>query len=162
MKHYNRHPGVLTALIIINTVIFILLSLLHVYWASGGELWYDAVLPTSSNGLHRLTPDTKSGWLIAAGLLFLAFITIGNQGFFNRYVSIKYFRYGALLIALIFLLRVIGDFKFIGIFKRVKGTKFAVDDTQVFSPLCLFIALLSLLIFIFNRDSCDRIVRKKV
>ena len=46
--------------VIINTVIFILLSILHFYWASGGKLWYNDVLPTSSNGLHKLNPSTRS------------------------------------------------------------------------------------------------------
>ena len=136
----------------VNTVIFIVLSLLHFYWAFGGKLWYDAVLPASSNGLHKLNPGIAAGLIIAFGLLFLALITAGNGGVLDKYVKRTYFRYGTLLIAIVFLCRAIGDFRFIGFFKTIKWTKFGINDTQIFSPLCLFISLLSLLIFVFNRS----------
>jgi hypothetical protein len=152
MKNYAFKQSILIIPVIINTVIFILLSILHFYWAFGGKLWYDDVLPTSSNGLHKMNPSTTAGLIIAFGLLFLALITVGNQGLLDRYIKKTYFRYGTLTIAIIFLLRAIGDFRFIGFFKTVKWTRFGINDTQIFSPLCLFISLLSLLIFIFNRN----------
>lgn len=148
--------------VIINTVIFILLSILHFYWAFGGKVWYDDVLPTSSNGLNKLNPSTTASLIIAFGLLFLALVMIGNQGFFDRYIKRKYFRYGALAIGVLFLLRAIGDFRFIGFFKTVKSTRFGINDTQFFSPLCLFIALLSILIFICNSNSNNIIETTKV
>ena len=138
--------------VVINTVIFILLSSIHFYWAFGGKLWYDDVLPTSSNGLHKLTPSMAASLMIALGLLFLALITLGNQGLFDKYISRKYFRYGILIITMLFLLRAIGDFRFIGFFKTVKRTRFGINDTQIFSPLCLFISVVSLLIFVTNRN----------
>ncbi len=152
MNNYPFKPSILIIPVIINTVIFILLSILHFYWAFGGKLWYDDVLPTNSKGLNRMNPGTTATLIVAFGLLFLALITAGNQGLFNRYFKRKYFRYGALTIAIIFLLRAIGDFKFIGFFKIVKWTRFGINDTQIFSPMCLFISLLSVLIFIFKRN----------
>jgi hypothetical protein len=151
MDNYAFKPRMLTVLVIINTVIFLLLSILHFYWAFGGKLWYDAVLPTSSNGLHRMNPGTGATIIVAFGLLILALITTGSQGSFDKYITRNYFRYGTLIIAIIFLSRAIGDFRFIGVFKTVKSTRFAVNDTQFFSPLCLFISFVSLLIFIFGR-----------
>lgn len=133
--------------VIINTVIFTLLSILHFYWACGGTLWIYDVLPTSTNGLHRMNPTTSATLIVAFGLLSLALITVGNLGLFNNIKS-TYFRYGPLIIALIFFLRAVGDFKFIGFFKKVKATRFAINDTQIFSPLCLFVAFMSILIFI--------------
>ena len=153
MKNYAFKRSILIIPVIINTVIFTFLSILHFYWAFGGKLWYEDVLPTSSNGLQKLNPSTTVRLIIAFGLLFLALITVGNQGLFDRYIKRTYFRYGALTIAIIFLLRAIGDFRFIGFFKTVKWTRFGINDTQIFSPLCLFIALLSILIFIFKRNS---------
>jgi hypothetical protein len=49
-------------------------------------------------------------------------------------------------IPIVFMLRAIGDFKYIGFFKQVKGTGFASLDTLFFSPLCLFIALAGFLL----------------
>ncbi len=155
MKNYSIKRSLFILPVIINTAIFILLSILHFYWACGGKRWYDDVLPTSSNGLHKMQPGTGAGLVVAFGLLLLALITAGNHGLFDTYIRRKYFRYGALIIAIIFLLRAIGDFKFIGFFKKVRLTRFGINDTQFFSPLCLFIALCSVLIFIFYRYNYD-------
>jgi hypothetical protein len=40
-----------------------------------------------------------------------------------------------------FLLRAVGEFRLVGLFKRIRGTAFARWDTWLFSPLCLLIAL---------------------
>lgn len=152
MKNDAFKRSTLMIVVLVNTVIFLSLSILHFYWAFGGKVWYDEVLPTSSNGLNRLNPGRTAGLMVATGLLLLAATTFGNGGFFNRYIKRTYFRYGALMIAVIFSLRAIGDFKFIGFFKTVRQTRFGVNDTQLFSPLCLLIALLSILIFILTNN----------
>ena len=142
MKDYTFKRSVLIISVIINSFIFLILSTLHFYWALGGRLWYDDVLPTSSNGLHKMNPSATSAIIIAFVLLFLALITAGSQGFFDRYIKRSYFRYGTLIIAIIFFLRAVGDFRFIGFFKTVKNTRFGINDSQIFSPLCLCIAFL--------------------
>ncbi len=144
--------GILNTAVIINTVIFISLSVLHLYWGFGGTFWYDDVLPTNSSGYQQLNPSTSATLIIAFGLLLFAAITITNHRLFNRYKQKTFFRYGTLAIAIIFLIRAIGDFKFIGFFKTIKFTRFGVNDTQIFSPLCLFISLLSIIIFLFSRN----------
>ncbi|KRE83053.1 hypothetical protein ASG89_13045 [Paenibacillus sp. Soil766] len=42
-------------------------------------------------------------------------------------------------------LRAIGDFKYLGFFKKVKHTSFSYYDTRFYSPLCLFLAISFLL-----------------
>ena len=152
MKNNGSKQRILIIPVLINTVIFILLSILHFYWAFGGKLWYEDVLPTSSNGLHKLNPSRTATLIIAFGMLFFALLTVGSQGWFDRYIKRRYFRYGTLIIAIIFFLRAMGDFRFIGFFKTVKETRFAINDTQIFSPLCLLIGSLSLFIVILNRN----------
>ncbi|WP_367946795.1 DUF3995 domain-containing protein [Leptospira santarosai] len=49
------------------------------------------------------------------------------------------------LLSAMFLFRAIGDFRLVGFFKKIRGTKFAKNDTAFFSPLCL---LLSILLFV--------------
>jgi hypothetical protein len=39
------------------------------------------------------------------------------------------------------LARTVGDFKYVGLFKRVRGTPFARLDTLLYSPLCLLLSL---------------------
>lgn len=54
--------------------------------------------------------------------------------------------YGLYVVASIFLIRAIGDFNYVGFFKKVKATEFAINDTKYFSPLCLFLGVVGLLI----------------
>jgi Protein of unknown function (DUF3995) len=49
-------------------------------------------------------------------------------------------------IAAIFLLRAIGDFRYVGFFKKERGSKFAKMDTKFYSPLCLLIGGLALVL----------------
>src|SRR5205085_7720226 len=35
------------------------------------------------------------------------------------------------------LARAVGEFRYVGFFKRVRGSRFATSDTLVYSPLCL-------------------------
>jgi hypothetical protein len=152
MKISNNKARLLTALIATNTIIFLILSLIHFYWAFGGRLWYNEVLPTNSTGSKRMEPGLTTGFIIAFGLLLLAFITIGNQGLLDKYINRKYLRYGTLVISVIFFIRAIGDFKFFGFFKTIKETSFASNDTVFFSPLCVFTALISLFIFAMKKN----------
>jgi len=46
----------------------------------------------------------------------------------------------------IFLLRALGDFRYVGFFKKVKTTPFAKADTKFFSPLCLMLGLFGIAI----------------
>ena len=43
--------------------------------------------------------------------------------------------------ALLLLLRAIGDFHLVGFFKTVRGSRFAWLDSSLYSPLCLALAL---------------------
>jgi hypothetical protein len=44
-------------------------------------------------------------------------------------------------LALGLLARAVGEFKYVGFFKRVHGTKFARLDTLLYSPLCLILSV---------------------
>ena len=43
-------------------------------------------------------------------------------------------------LALGLLARAVGEFRYVGFFKRVRGSRFARMDTLVYSPLCLLLA----------------------
>lgn len=55
-------------------------------------------------------------------------------------------KYGLGIIAAIFLIRAIGEFKYVGFFKKVKHTKFWQSDTRYYSPLCLGIGVLTIIL----------------
>jgi hypothetical protein len=44
-------------------------------------------------------------------------------------------------LALVLLLRAVGDFRLVGFFKRIRGSRFAYLDTAIYSPLCLMLAI---------------------
>jgi hypothetical protein len=48
-------------------------------------------------------------------------------------------------------LRAIGDFNYVGFFKKIKHTKFGKNDTKYFSPLCLTIGVLTIILELINK-----------
>ncbi len=54
--------------------------------------------------------------------------------------------YAGWAISAIFILRAIGDFKYVGFFKSVTGTEFASLDTMFYSPLCLGLGIIAILL----------------
>ncbi|WP_316802112.1 DUF3995 domain-containing protein [Pedobacter nototheniae] len=139
-----------SVLIYINTIIFLFLSALHFYWAFGGKWVAEKVIPTSPAGKHMLNPGKSSTLVVALGLLLFAFIIyFRNHSLFFSIPS-RYLNVGALFIAGIFLLRAMGDFKYVGFFKKVNNTAFAKNDSKIYSPLCLYLSLSCLIIVILR------------
>lgn len=128
----------------INAVIFLFLSFLHIYWAFGGTWALENALPVSSSGEKAMQPSKTGTFIVAIGLAIFAFITLANTGIVGSFIPLKYIHIATYFIAAIFSLRAIGDFKYIGMMKSVKGTGFAKEDTRTYIPLCLLISLFSL------------------
>jgi hypothetical protein len=119
--------------------VFVLLSGLHVYWACGGILGASGSVPESDN--RPLFKPSRVATLLVAFLLMLAALILfirSGIGPLSSLLSLS--RHGAWALALVFTGRAVGDFRWIGFFKRVRNTRFARLDTQVYSPLCLLIA----------------------
>ena len=133
-------------LILINTVVFLLLALLHIYWAMGGKKHLDDAIPVDSTEKIVINPSRAATLFVALILLLLAVITLENIGFFDEVINRKYIHDATLFVGIIFIIRVIGDFKFVGITKCIKGTKFAVKDSQVYIPLCLMLGVSNIII----------------
>ena len=114
------------------------LGLLHVYWALGGRAGESTAVP-ELNGQRAFVPSRGGTLVVAAALLFAAMVTaiagrlIGVGGFGGV------FRILAFGLSATFIARAVGDFRWVGFFKRVRGTRFALLDTAVFSPLCLLV-----------------------
>jgi Protein of unknown function (DUF3995) len=137
----------LYSLSIINALIFTAIAALHIYWATGGRKWADAVLPvTAGEGKKLFIPGKLMTAAVAVGLLFFAFISVGAFSLFGSFLPDRFFRYGNAVVGVIFLLRAIGDFKYAGFFKKIKNTVFAKNDTKYFTPLCIGISLIAFLI----------------
>jgi hypothetical protein len=135
-----RGLGVLTA------GVFVTLALLHVYWAAGGVWGHAATVPTraptgaAANGARLFNPSRAGTLAVAAGLLLAALVVLGRLGLRAAPLPGWVFVWGCWVLALLFLSRAVGEFRYVGLFKRVRGTEFAGWDTWLFTPLCLFIA----------------------
>ena len=135
----------------ISTLLFLTASCFHVYWAFGGKWVSEAVLtPPPTDGTLVLKPNQTPTLIIAAMLLLFAFVSSGNWGLYRSWFSDEYVKMGNWVFFLLFSWRAMGDFKLIGFTKRIKGTAFAEMDTRILSPLCLLIAVISLLTAYLN------------
>jgi hypothetical protein len=120
--------------------ILLALGSVHVYWALGGRSGSAAAVPEVS-GRPAFQPS-RPGTLAVAIALFVAAALIATAGrllvdpFAAPIVRVLTFCLGA-----VFLARSVGDFRLVGFFKRVQGSRFARLDTLVYAPLCLLLGL---------------------
>ena len=132
---------------IILFLIFLFISSIHIYWAFGGNWGSDAVLPTKDdNNTKVLNPSILPRLIVAFGLLGFGLHILIISGLIAFDIPQWLSNYGLWIIASIFTLRAIGDFKYVGFFKKIKLTKFGENDTKYFSPLCLTIGILTLIL----------------
>lgn len=135
----------MTIISIILLLIFTVLSGFHFYWFFGGTWGLDKVVPTKSPEASSLAIPKSATLVVALVLGSFGLIYLIKSGIIA--VSLpNWVTYGYWLIPIIFILRAIGDFKYVGFFKKVKNTEFAKADSKIFAPLCLFIGILGILI----------------
>jgi hypothetical protein len=138
-----------TIIAIILILIFLFLSGIHIYWGFGGKLLSDAVLPTKDDNVKVMMPGIIPTFIVALGLLgfaFVVFVKIVELDFKIPYWFDIVHKYGLWVIAIIFILRAVGEFNYVGFFKKYKQTKFGQNDTKYYSPLCLTIGILSIIL----------------
>ncbi len=134
-----------TALALINALIFTLLGGLHFYWMLGGKWGLDQVLPTRlGGGERRLNPGPVACIVVALGLLGFALYNVGLGLGFSLGLPFGAEKWGIWVLAGIFLLRAVGDFRYVGFFKKIKDTPFGKMDTRWYAPLCLYLGVSSL------------------
>ena len=129
---------------------FVVLALWHFYMALvpvAGEL---AAVP-SVEGKALFLPSRRATVVVGVVLLLFAGLIAATDGLVS--VSIPHVALSWLSFALAagLLARAVGEFKYVGFFKRVRGTKFATLDTLVYSPLCLLLAAGVALVALHNR-----------
>jgi len=129
--------GSMQTIAIFVAVAFAGLAMLHIYWALGGKLDIKKVIPVV-NGDPVFTPGVLGTFAVAVALVCFAAVAMAI-GFpdvmsadYKPYLKFPGFAIGAVLI-----IRAIGDFRYVGFFKRVRGSHFATYDSWIFSPFCL-------------------------
>ena len=138
----------LTIISIILFFTFLSLSLIHIYWGFGGRWASDAVFPTKDDEIPSIMPGKIPTFIVAIGLFCSGLLYLIECGMITILLPSWLDNYGLWIIASIFIVRSIGDFRFVGFFKKVKHTKFGLKDTKYYSPLCFMIGILTLIILI--------------
>ncbi|MEW9699426.1 DUF3995 domain-containing protein [Paenibacillus sp. SI8] len=132
----------MTGLIGLSALLLAGIGGIHVYWAFGGRWGGSVAIPTGEAQKAVFRPG-KTATLVVAGLLFVAALLLMLQGgLFAFPHAERMVRWGCWICAAVFGLRVIGDFKYVGLFKRVRGSRFATYDLFVFTPLCLWLCFI--------------------
>lgn len=122
----------------ITIVTLVITGIFHFYWALGGEVGLDRAIPTK-DGKALLNPGKFL--TITVGFILLGFAGIAYVLNFKNLHLIPYSEqvvYAGWFLPLIFAIRCIGDFNTVGLFKKIKSTKFAEFDSKYFIPLTLF------------------------
>jgi len=131
---------------IILIVLFVLLSLLHFYWFLGGKKGLEKALPTDNNGNKVFNPGKIETSIVGFGLLLFASYYFVKIGVLKIELPELLLDYSGWAISSIFILRTIGDFKYVGFFKKIKHTGFGEFDTKYFSFLSLVIGILGVFV----------------
>jgi hypothetical protein len=112
---------------------------LHLYWAFGGKWGLAAALPTDGDRfVYRADPFGTGA--LAFILLLAGLILLGRVGLLGSTAPGPLYEWGAWIVAAAFMLRALGDFRYVGFTKKVWETRFARLDTFAYSPACLFVA----------------------
>lgn len=101
-----------TIISIILFTIFLCLSSLHFYWGFGGNWGNGAVIPNKDNNVKAEVPGAFPTFIVALGLLAFGILILMhevNLGFNLPIWLDRVHKYGIRVIAIIFLLRAIGD-----------------------------------------------------
>jgi hypothetical protein len=123
--------------------IFVALSALHVFWAAGGRAGGGVAIPRQG-GEALFAPSPLATLAVAVALAAAAATVAAAAGWFGARRPTRAGRVLTAVLAVIFLVRAVGDFRYVGFFKSLGDDPFRSWDTWLFSPLCLAIALAAL------------------
>lgn len=123
-------------------LVFVALAAVHFYWAAGGRVAIQGTLPAVGNQ-PLFEPGPLATAAVGCALVAAAIISALRGGLLSLDLPAWLSDLGTWVIALIFAARAIGEFQYVGFFKRVRGTVFARRDSLFYSPLCVLISALS-------------------
>jgi hypothetical protein len=121
---------------VIVVAVMAALSVLHIYWGLGGRAARSAAVPEVA-GRPSFTPTKWATFAVAAALLFAAIVVAMAGRLLGSDIPAPLTRLLACGLAATFIARGVGDFRLVGLFKRVRDTRFARLDSWVYAPLCL-------------------------
>ncbi|MDO5980736.1 DUF3995 domain-containing protein [Flavivirga spongiicola] len=135
---------------LILSFIFFILGIIHLNWVIGGTFGFAESLPTKETGERVLNPKKLDSAIVGLCLMCFSFFYLIKADLIRFDLPSWVLKYGSWLIPTVFILRSVGEFKYIGFFKKIKHTAFGQLDTKVYSPLCFFIGIIGILMQILK------------
>ncbi len=130
-------------LAIAGAAILTVIAVAHVIWAFGNRIGPSVIIPTRPDGSAVLAPGRGITLGVALLLFTAAFLLIERGGLGPGLVARPWRALGAGGVAVVLFLRGIGDFHYVGLFKRERQSPFARMDSRLYTPLVLILALLT-------------------
>lgn len=119
--------------------VFVALALWHFRMALSPASAASGALP-SVDGKPLFTPSRTATLSVGIVLLLFAGLVAATSGIIIVGLPRDLLRWLSFALALGLFARAVGEFKYVGLFKRMRGSKFATLDTFVYSPLCLLLS----------------------
>ena len=129
-----------TAVALCVSVAFVVLALWHFRMALFPSAGAGGAVP-SADGKPLFVPSAQATAAVGLVLLLFACLVAATGGLVQLGIPPRLLTWSSFALALGLLARAIGEFKYVGFFKRVRGSRYARLDTWVYSPLCLLLAV---------------------
>jgi hypothetical protein len=129
-----------TALASCVTIAFVVLALWHFWMALFPSNSASGAVP-SAEGRPLFAPSTNATVAVGVVLLLCAGLVAATGRLLHLGIAPWILTWLSFALAAGLLARAIGEFKYVGFFKQVRGSRFATLDTLVYSPVCLLLAL---------------------
>tara|TARA_B110000211_G_C14078295_1_gene553227 strand:- start:1509 stop:1940 length:432 start_codon:yes stop_codon:yes gene_type:complete len=138
-------------LALINALALFVIGVFHFYWAAGGKVGSKVVLPEVEKEGLAFKPSNFATVLVGFIFFSLGLFPLIIMNVIDIPLPKFLSDYSMICLGGVFIIRAIGEFNYVGFFKKVKSTKFAQFDTKYFSPLSLILGVFFFLIeFIFR------------
>ncbi len=129
-----------TLLAPIISLIFLFLALWHFRMAATPFVGESGAVP-SVDGKPLFVPSARATVAVGVVLLLFAGLVAATGGLVSVGLPPAVLMWLSFGLAAGLLARAVGEFRYVGFFKRVRGSRFATLDTYVYSPLCLLLAI---------------------
>ena len=129
-----------SALAIFICAVFVVLAGWHFHMAFSNFQGESIAVP-SENGKPLLVPTAAITFAVGLVLLLLGVLVASTAGLVSFGLPVWLLTSLSSMLALGLLARAIGEFRYVGFFKKVRGSRFAKMDSLIYSPLCLLLSL---------------------
>jgi hypothetical protein len=113
----------------------------HLYWGCGGRVGSAVALPQRVDGAQAFEPSPAGALLVAVFLIGVLLLVLALSGLIHLPVPQRWLHAAVILLSIVFLARALSWYKYVGLFKTIRNTRFAKYDTWLYSPLCFLLSL---------------------